>query len=59
MTFSELPLSNWKNPHRLIIGKMLDFLVPSFLDGSSSVLQVTSLDEFQILEDSITDFGIS
>ena len=35
---SMLPLSVWKNPHRNIVTT----LVQSFLDGSSSFLQVTS-----------------
>ena len=37
-------LSVWKNPHRLIMGEILLkclTLMPSFLDGSSSFLQVT------------------
>ena len=39
---SYLPLSVWKNPHRLIIERnvVTTLLVPSFLDGSSSFLQI-------------------
>ena len=38
----ELPLSVWKNLHRLINGRNVVInLVPSFLDGSSSFLQAT------------------
>ena len=35
-------MSVWKNPHRLIMGELFTTtLVPSFLDGSSSFLQIT------------------
>ena len=37
---SWLPFSVWKNPHRLIMGKYFDHSSASFLDGSSSFLQV-------------------
>ena len=39
--WSKLPLSVWKNPNRLIMGKMLTTLSPSFLFESHSFLKVT------------------
>ena len=36
---SYMPLSIWKNPHRLIMGEMLTTLGLSILNGSSSFLQ--------------------
>ena len=38
---SKLPLSVWKNPNRLIMGKMLTTLSPSFLFKSHLFLKVT------------------
>ena len=35
---SYLPLSVWKNPHRLIMGDIVTTLVLSILNGSSSFL---------------------
>ena len=39
--WSKLPLSVWKNPNTLIMGKMLITLLPSFLAEWHSFLQVT------------------
>ena len=53
-----------KSPYTYNKKNVVTTLVPSFLDGSSSFLQVTgtiikNLDEFEFQQDSITDYGVS
>ena len=62
---SYLPVSVWKNPPLTYNGRnVVPTLVPSFLDGSSSFLQVKrqaikAWMSFEFQQDSITDFGVN
>ena len=61
---SKLPLSVWKNPHRLIMEKCCDHS-STFIFGwiffilADNKTNHKSSDEFEFRQDSITDFGVS
>ena len=61
---SELPLSIWKNPHRLIIGETCDHSSAFNFEWIFFILadkkdNYKSLNEFEFRQDPITYYGVS